>query len=246
MSDEEEFAVQPLGYSDDDDDDDDIGGATVAPWCDAGASDSDDDKEEEDEAADQHVPPSLSCAYEVACESAVDPAYRLLRWDCRFLSVAAFRDSIATTKHPIILTGLGQHVAPRGLGLERVKALLPADLAVPVRGMDGRWNADKFFERLEAGDPVYLADAPIARLCPWLLKEVKVPRYFLHCFTHRTRTPLALVYETPALFVGAAGTCSSMHSARAPDGASNSLLREFMLRAGAHLRVVRTTLVHAS
>ena len=213
MADEdEEFAVQPLDYSDDDDSDDTA--ASAAPWCDAGGSSDSNDDSEEDDSMDQHVPPWVSCAFEVTCKSAADPAYRLVRWDCCSLSVAAFRDLIAITKHPMILTGLGQHVAPRGLGLDRVKSLLPADLAVPVRGMDGRWNADKFFERLEAGDPVYLADAPMARLCPWMLKEVKVPRYFLHCFTHRTRTPLPLVYETPALFVGASGTRSTMHSAR--------------------------------
>ena len=123
-----------------------------------------------------------------------------LRDGVRSLSVAAFRDLIASSsaRHPMIISGLGPHLTPRGLDIERLKTeLLPPELAVPVRGREGRWDSSRFFAALEAGDSVYLADAPVARLCPWLLREVKVPRYFLHCFTHRTRTALQLAVEAP-------------------------------------------------
>ena len=212
MSDSEDFAVGVLDYSSDDGENDaeEHGYAAAASlataWNDAGSSDSEADNIDAQESIDVPGKP-----VEVVCQSAVDSAYRVLRYDASCLSVGAFRELTASTCHPIILTGLAPHLAPRGLDLKRVKALLPDGLAVPVRGRKGRWNSDRFFEGLEAGEDLYLADAPIARLCPWLLKEVKCPAYFLHCFTHRTRRQLPLIYETPALFIGAAGTRSSLH-----------------------------------
>ena len=223
LPDDEELAIGLPAYSDSEDEDgsDHVQGTsasgginvTSSMWNDGGAksSSASDDEGDEDHRTSVPLPPLLSSP-EVVCESAVDPAYRVLRFDCRSLSVAAFRDMISQSRHPCLITGLHDCLAPRGLTLERLEQeLLPPDLAVPVRGRDGRWDASRFFAALRSGEPVYLADAPVARLCPWLLREVKVPRYFLHCFTHRTRTPLPLAVETPALFVGAAGTRSSLH-----------------------------------
>ena len=200
--DEEAFAVAPLAYSDDSDDCE----QSPSAWCDDSAG-----SESDEECGRENIPSGCTPAYTISERSQRDPEYMLQRWDCRFLSVKAFRELAASTQTPIILSGLGHHVAPRGLDPDRLQTLLPPDLAVPVREQDGRWNASRFFERLRAGDPIYCADAPLARLCPWVLRDVRVPRYFLHCFTHRTRQPLPLIYETPALFVGGPGTRSSLH-----------------------------------
>ena len=51
----------------------------------------------------------------------------------------------------------------------------------------------------------------ITRTFPWLHALVRTPRYFAHCFTHRTRTPLSVAHDTPALFVGGADTVSHLH-----------------------------------
>ena len=109
----------------------------ASQWKDGGKDTSSSSDGEDDQ---KSVPPRLPP--EVVCECPMDPTYRLLRWDCRSLSVAAFREMIAETRHPMIITGLHDHLTPRGLSLQRLeKELLPPDLAVPVRGRDGRWDA---------------------------------------------------------------------------------------------------------
>jgi hypothetical protein len=146
----------------------------------------------------------------VVCE--LDAAYTVERVHTAQLSVADFRRRCRDGRCPLIITGLAQHLAPAtgGLSTAALRAALPAEMGVPVRGR-GVSSAGSFFDSLGRGEHVYLADVPVPRHFPWLLQLFHVPRYFTHCFTHRTRTRLSLVFDTPALFVGNAGTGSPLH-----------------------------------
>ncbi|CAE8627750.1 unnamed protein product [Polarella glacialis] len=145
--------------------------------------------------------------------SAVDsPDYCIERCHFADLTVAALRRRIMTSRCPLIITGMGSHMAPgsQALGLELLSELLGLDCVVPVRGQgDIKWI--EFLERLCHCEQLYLADISVARHYPWLFQHVRIPRYFLHCFSHRTRHQLSMAYDTPALFVGTPGTRSSLH-----------------------------------
>ena len=143
-------------------------------------------------------------------QSIADPSYHVQRVHFSELSVGAFRRRASSCRNPLVVTGLGPHLAPYGLTAAVLRAVIPVDLVVPVRGQPARRAAD-FFEALQQDEPLYLADAPIAHHFPWLYQLIKVPRYFRHCFCHRTRQNLSIAYDTPALFVGGAGTLSSLH-----------------------------------
>lgn len=150
-------------------------------------------------------PPQRLCSH--------DCGYRVERIHFSELSVADFRRRTAMSPNPIIITGLAEHMLPvgeGGLSAAVLRELLPARLIIPVRGR-GTTPAAQFFELLEAGEHVYLADVPLARHFPWLFQRVRVPRYFLHCFSHRTRRRLSIALDTPALFVGAKATRSALH-----------------------------------
>eukprot|EP00927_Polykrikos_kofoidii_P055562 TRINITY_DN49788_c0_g1_i1.p1 TRINITY_DN49788_c0_g1~~TRINITY_DN49788_c0_g1_i1.p1 ORF type:complete len:407 (+),score=61.93 TRINITY_DN49788_c0_g1_i1:109-1329(+) len=145
--------------------------------------------------------------------SAIDASYRVKRFSFEDLSVADFRKHCVTDASPVIITGLAEHM-PRcgelGMGLELLCKVLHRGLEVPVRGR-GHSTLNDFFSCLGGGEEVYLADVPVARHFPHLFHYVKTPRYFLHCFSHRTRREISMVYDTPALFVGAQGTRSDLH-----------------------------------
>jgi hypothetical protein len=143
--------------------------------------------------------------------SEADPAYRVERVHFSSLSVADFRRHVHDERRtPLIITGLGPHIAPGGFCEASLRRVLPDGLGLPVRG-HGTLAAADFFRRFHAGDAVYVADVPVARHCPWLFNEFSVPRYFLHCYSHRTRRALSIAYDTPAFFVGAASTASGLH-----------------------------------
>merc|ERR1712224_413852 len=64
------------------------------------------------------------------------------------------------------------------------------------------------------GDKPYLANVAISNFFPHLFDNVvKVPKYFLHDFQHRTRdeTLSNLTYITPSLFIGPGGSFTSLH-----------------------------------
>ena len=213
----DELCIGALQYSDDSSDGESIG---ETPSLDGGAA-LDDVATTSPLPASQSPPPStppklppgpapIPAPPVCVCRAASDPTYEVTRWHWSTLSVAAFRAHCAASRCPLIITGLGPHLAPRGLSLERLRALLPADMAVPVRG-HGTMSAASFFGRLDAGEALYLADVPLAIHFPWLFDEVAVPAYFLHDFAHRTRRRLSIMHDTPSLFVGGAGTTSALH-----------------------------------
>ncbi|KAL1514754.1 hypothetical protein AB1Y20_003840 [Prymnesium parvum] len=142
-----------------------------------------------------------------------DAAYCVRRVHFSELSVAAFRQHVVSrSRAPLIITGLGDQLpcSEAGLGVDVLQAALPHDFGLPVRGR-GVIPAEAFFAALAAGEQVYLADVSIARSFPWIHQLFRVPRYFTHCFTHRTRKNLSIAIDTPALFIGAAGTRSALH-----------------------------------
>ena len=130
----------------------------------------------------------------------------------RHCSTITAREHIMTARTPIIIEGLpvAPTEVPGGLTAAAMRAALPGDLAVPVRGR-GTMRADQFFKLLDAGEAVYLADVSITRHFPWLHRLVRVPAYFMHCFTHRTRETLSVAHDTPSLFVGGNHTISHLH-----------------------------------
>ena len=224
-----------LAYSSDDDDDDN--GAGHVGGCEGGSHDDDDARcggppgvplrpSEDDgtydlervvadarRAAPPSVPPPRAPAVEAPPEQLCaksDPSYAVERLHFSQLSVAAFRRRCASSRTPLILTGLGEVLAPLGLTAEVLQAALPAEMALPMRGRTPMRAAD-FFDALRRHEPLYLADAPLAHHFPWLYQLVRVPRYFGHCFCHRTRARLSVAFDTPALFVGGAGTRSALH-----------------------------------
>ena len=208
----EELLIGTLHYSDDDDDDDDGDYGDRSRTTGSAAADVDEllcrlrALQVPDVVA---LPPSLPPQVLV---SELDPAYRVERVRCGELSVADFRNRIAHTACPIIIEGLPVvEAGVPALNAEVVRAALPADLSVPVRGRGGM-RADRFFEELQRAEgSIYLADASLTRHFPWMHRLLRVPRYFLHCFAHRTRQSLSIAHDTPALFVGSAGTRSSLH-----------------------------------
>ena len=153
---------------------------------------------------------AVPAPYPEALVSLADPSYRLERISYDQLTVGEFRRRAAASRCPLIITGLADALTPHGLSTATLRAALPPDFAVPLRGAPPRRAAD-FFDGLAAGERLYLADVPLARTFPWLLQLVHVPAYFAHCFGHRTRQRLSIAYDTPALFVGAAGTASTLH-----------------------------------
>ena len=158
-------------------------------------------------------PPPLP---EQVLQSALDPTYRVERIACADLPVAAFRRRTApggaAALCPLIIEGVPvvDDGIAAGLVADVVRAAIPDDLAIPVRG-HGTWPAAKFFEALARDDRVYLADASFTRHFPWMHRLVRVPAYFLHDFSHRTRRALSVAHDTPALFVGGGGTRSPLH-----------------------------------
>jgi hypothetical protein len=207
LEDDQELAVLPLEYSSGDEDDSDDDSPSTTTTTSPLASQS----------AEAPPPPESPPAGPPVsvCRDASDPSYEVKRWHWSTLSVSAFREHCAESRCPLIVTGLAPHLAPRGLDIARVRELLPAEMAVPVRGQ-GTMSAASFFGRLDAGEPVYLADVPLAIHFPWLFDEVAVPGYFLHDFAHRTRRKLSIMHDTPSLFVGGAGTTSALHVDQAP------------------------------
>ena len=139
-----------------------------------------------------------------------DPRYSVQRIPFSSLSVADFRRRVHDERVPLIITGLGPHIAPRGFDARTLRAALPDGLVLPIRGR-GAMEASEFWTRYAAGERVYLADVPIARHAPWLYSLFRVPRYFLHCFSHRTRRPLSIAHDTPAIFISTASTASALH-----------------------------------
>lgn len=115
------------------------------------------------------------------------------------------------TRAPLIIEGLpiAEDGVP-GLTAAAVSAALDDDVPVPVRGA-GTLPAGEFFAALGRGEQLYLADLAVTRHFPWLHQLYRAPRYFLHCFTHRTRRALSVAHDTPALFIGGAGTRSPLH-----------------------------------
>lgn len=143
--------------------------------------------------------------------SDIDPTYRLERVRCSELSVADFRRRVAASRLPLIIEGVPvPEAGVPGLRAGVVRAALPADLEVPVRGR-GTMPAASFFDALDRGEPFYMADLPVTRHFPWLHRLYRAPRYFMHCFSHRTRRALSIAHDTPALFIGGAGTRSALH-----------------------------------
>lgn len=161
----------------------------------------------------QPQPPSLPPQVLV---SEVDASYAVERVACTDLSVGAFRARIASAtaaaRCPLIIEGLPcvEDGVTAGLVADVVRASIPDDLAVPVRG-HGHWPASTFFDALEAGEAVYLADASLTRHFPWIHRLVRVPSYFLHDFSHRCRRRPSVVHDTPALFVSGRDTRSALH-----------------------------------
>ena len=208
--DSDELAIDIPYYSSGDDEADDDGAASTPPAAAAATTDTADTNtdttDDDEDPADAPPPPPPV----LVCRSGLDPDYAVERWHWSALGVEAFRRRCAERRCPLIVTGLAPHLAPRGLGVERLRTLLPAEMAVPVRG-HGTMSAGSFFERLDAGEKLYLADVPVAHHFPWLFAEVGVPAYFLHCFCHRTRRRLSVMHDTPALFVGGVGTTSALH-----------------------------------
>lgn len=133
------------------------------------------------------------------------------------LSVAEFRRRWELAAEPLIIQGLAPFLASSeslGFSLEFLRDVLQSDLEVPVR-VCGRtvpkMELGDFFKLLDKGEDVYLADVSIAGYFPWLFEHVRVPRYFLHCFSHRTRRRNWIMDKTPSLFVGAKGSRSTLH-----------------------------------
>eukprot|EP00928_Gymnodinium_smaydae_P072041 TRINITY_DN5547_c0_g2_i1.p1 TRINITY_DN5547_c0_g2~~TRINITY_DN5547_c0_g2_i1.p1 ORF type:complete len:659 (+),score=94.57 TRINITY_DN5547_c0_g2_i1:47-2023(+) len=133
------------------------------------------------------------------------------------LSVADFRRHRVTSAEPLIIEGLAPFLtlgSSLGFSLEVLRDILQGDLEVPVR-VRGRsvpkMELCDFFEFLEKGEDVYLADVSISNYFPWLYELVQVPRYFLHCFSHRTRQRNFACKGTPSLFIGPKGSRSTLH-----------------------------------
>lgn len=160
----------------------------------------------------EHLPPPPSIPHEVL-RSPFDPTFCVRRVHHSQLTVAAFRHHVASkSPSPLIITGLGEHLqcGGGGMSVEALRAILPPDMGIPVRGR-GTMAASDFFAALDAGESVYAADVPIARHFPWVHQLVQVPRYFAHCFSHRTRKSLSIALDTPALFCGGADSRSPLH-----------------------------------
>ena len=58
---------------------------------------------------------------------------------------------------------------------------------------------------------LYLYDVSIPRQLPSLLDHLRIPRYFAHDYLRRTMHKHPWSLNWPSLFVGAAGTSSSLH-----------------------------------
>lgn len=140
--------------------------------------------------------------------------FRVERVHFSELSVAAFRRDRIARVNPLIITGLAPYLAPGGLGLDLLREVLSPFASVPVLepcSKETLYETREFFERLRKGESLYLCDVSIDRHVPVLAQHVRAPRYFLHCFSRRTRLPNPAADHTPSLFVGAAGTGSSLH-----------------------------------
>lgn len=167
--------------------------------------------------------------------SAKDPSYRLERVHCNDLTVEEFRQRYVCGTNPVIIEGLQPYMDPEGkCSLDFLEKELDGELDVDVKGR-GVMRLSEFFESMRSSQlsrkqsgirlgnssfhannetSLYMADVSVASNFPWLFSEfVKVPKYFLHCFAHRTRdlSLQRLNYILPALFVGGAGSFSSLH-----------------------------------
>ncbi|CAD7925404.1 unnamed protein product [Amoebophrya sp. A25] len=168
--------------------------------------------------------------------------YKLERYHFRDLSVADFRRKIQKSKNPIIIEGLGSQVLNKKkdhdndradeegdhdnkdeLSIDFLKRQVRKNLVLTVRNAD-ETEKDATFEEFMAefdhceqeklGKGVYLKDSAIATQFPWLFQDhVRVPKYFLHCFKHRTRnaTLHGSAYVHPSLFLGNTGTKTDLH-----------------------------------
>lgn len=158
-------------------------------------------------------------------EEVGDIAWRLQRRACRGLSLAECRREYIRRGRPLIITGLEGVLADEesyGCSLEWIRDNL-GDKPVPLttnygpdrpaseRPQTELMNFATAIHRIENGDPsAYLYDVPLREL-PQILDQVKVPRYFGHCYLQRTRLPHAYQNAWPTLFIGGAGTRSSLH-----------------------------------
>jgi len=108
--------------------------------------------------------------------------------------------------------------ASLGFGIEFLRDALGDDLELPIKVQDGHGTVSEgkvlwrdFCQAAERGEVVYLADVSIPNYFPWLLQHIKVPRYFLHCFSHRTRQRNFAGNKTPSLFIGVKDTLTHLH-----------------------------------
>eukprot|EP00929_Paragymnodinium_shiwhaense_P006524 TRINITY_DN11009_c0_g1_i2.p1 TRINITY_DN11009_c0_g1~~TRINITY_DN11009_c0_g1_i2.p1 ORF type:complete len:734 (-),score=136.39 TRINITY_DN11009_c0_g1_i2:100-2235(-) len=146
-----------------------------------------------------------------------DSSYVLRRVHFSELTVAEFRLHHCGARLPLIITGLAPFLASEAsmqFSVDYLRWTIPSDLAVPVKHP----SADVtdmpfgvFLRLLEKGEPVYAADISIANYFPWLFDHIRVPRYFLHDFCHRTRIGNIWSNMVPSVFIGGAGTRSKLH-----------------------------------
>eukprot|EP00392_Amoebophrya_sp_AT5.2_P003780 g3785.t1 len=137
------------------------------------------------------------------------------------------------SKNPIVIEGLGPQVLnyaavggeAKALSIDFLRREVRPNLVLTVRNADETEKDvtfQDFFAEFDACEQqqssssqrVYLKDSAIATQFPWLFQQhVRVPKYFLHCFKHRTRerTLHGSAYVHPSLFLGNKGSKTALH-----------------------------------
>ena len=74
---------------------------------------------------------------------------------------------------------------------------------------------EELLDKVQAGEgqkeELYLYDCSIPKKLPGLLEHLRIPRYFAHDYLMQSMHKHTWSTSWPSLFVGAAGTASSLH-----------------------------------
>eukprot|EP00756_Hemistasia_phaeocysticola_P063955 Hpha_TRINITY_DN7418_c0_g1::TRINITY_DN7418_c0_g1_i1::g.95955::m.95955/K11323/JMJD6; histone arginine demethylase JMJD6 len=144
--------------------------------------------------------------------------WEMHRRSCESLSLSECREKYIRAGVSLIVTGLGEHVIDEetwGFSREWLRAQVGMKM-VAARYGSGCGEAElmpleEFIRRLDEGEKLYLYDCSLPLQLPTLLPYVRIPRYFAHCRLQRTRLRHCFDNSWPTLFIGAAGTESSLH-----------------------------------
>eukprot|EP00039_Didymoeca_costata_P012864 m.187407 g.187407 ORF g.187407 m.187407 type:complete len:723 (-) comp15608_c0_seq2:5437-7605(-) len=145
----------------------------------------------------------------------------IIKKNANELSLRFFRNHCVHGYRPTIITGMGKHLVPC-YGFEWLRRCVPKKQIVVYQKGSHRslgqrqtelMTVNDYLDALENGkaDGMYLFDCSIPKYLPTLLENLRIPRYFAHDYLTRTMRDHAWSKAWPALFVGAAGTQSSLH-----------------------------------